>query len=111
MDLNPPPVRDMLLDNSAAGAEGTKGRSPSESLVHGVPESCLRYIKRVKNCLSPRSVSLLRLWPFSSVVVCCYPLRGEAEVSFSLEQRGFGQCLKPINCHFGLSGSDRQSTR
>lgn len=49
VDLNPPSVRDMLLDNSASGAEGTKGRSPGESLVHGVPESCLRYIKRVKN--------------------------------------------------------------
>lgn len=49
VDLNPPSVRDMLLDNSASGADGTKGRSPGESLVHGVPESCLRYIKRVKN--------------------------------------------------------------
>lgn len=49
VDLNPPSVRDMLLDNSASGVEGTKGRSPGESLVHGVPESCLRYIKRVKN--------------------------------------------------------------
>ncbi|NWQ92464.1 DOC11 protein, partial [Burhinus bistriatus] len=46
VDLNPPSVRDMLLDNSASEAEGTKGRSPGESLVHGVPESCLRYIKR-----------------------------------------------------------------
>ncbi|NXX00271.1 DOC11 protein, partial [Larus smithsonianus] len=46
VDLNPPSVRDMLLDNSASGAEGAKGCSPGESLVHGVPESCLRYIKR-----------------------------------------------------------------
>uniref|UniRef100_A0A8B9P9H2 Dedicator of cytokinesis 11 n=1 Tax=Apteryx owenii TaxID=8824 RepID=A0A8B9P9H2_APTOW len=46
VDLNPPSVRDMLLDNSTSGAEGSKGRSPGESLVHGVPESCLRYIKR-----------------------------------------------------------------
>ncbi|NXD76424.1 DOC11 protein, partial [Halcyon senegalensis] len=46
VDLNPPSVRDMLLDNSAPGAEGTKGHPPGESLVHGVPESCLRYIKR-----------------------------------------------------------------
>ncbi|XP_072732977.1 dedicator of cytokinesis protein 11 isoform X2 [Ciconia boyciana] len=46
VDLNPPSVRDMLLDNSASGAEGTKGHSPGESLVHGVPESCLRYIKQ-----------------------------------------------------------------
>uniref|UniRef100_A0A8C3KBP3 Dedicator of cytokinesis 11 n=1 Tax=Calidris pygmaea TaxID=425635 RepID=A0A8C3KBP3_9CHAR len=46
VDLNPPPVRDMLLDNSASGAEATKGHLPAESLVHGVPESCLRYIKR-----------------------------------------------------------------
>uniref|UniRef100_A0A8C4XRC3 Dedicator of cytokinesis 11 n=1 Tax=Falco tinnunculus TaxID=100819 RepID=A0A8C4XRC3_FALTI len=46
VDLNPPSVRDMLLDSSASGAEGTKGRSPGESFVHGIPESCLRYIKR-----------------------------------------------------------------
>ncbi|XP_010182932.1 PREDICTED: dedicator of cytokinesis protein 11, partial [Mesitornis unicolor] len=46
VDLNPPSVRDMLLDNSASGAEGTKGRSPGENLMHGVPESCLRYIKQ-----------------------------------------------------------------
>uniref|UniRef100_A0A663FLL1 Dedicator of cytokinesis 11 n=1 Tax=Aquila chrysaetos chrysaetos TaxID=223781 RepID=A0A663FLL1_AQUCH len=46
VDLNPPSVRDMLLDNSASGAEGTKGHSPGESLVHGVPESHLHYIKR-----------------------------------------------------------------
>uniref|UniRef100_A0A8C4UUD3 Dedicator of cytokinesis 11 n=1 Tax=Falco tinnunculus TaxID=100819 RepID=A0A8C4UUD3_FALTI len=31
VDLNPPSVRDMLLDSSASGAEGTKGRSPGES--------------------------------------------------------------------------------
>uniref|UniRef100_A0A8B9NA04 Dedicator of cytokinesis 11 n=1 Tax=Accipiter nisus TaxID=211598 RepID=A0A8B9NA04_9AVES len=42
VDLNPPSVRDMLLDNSASGAEGTKGRSPGDSLVHGVPESSAR---------------------------------------------------------------------
>uniref|UniRef100_A0A8B9S5S6 Dedicator of cytokinesis 11 n=1 Tax=Apteryx owenii TaxID=8824 RepID=A0A8B9S5S6_APTOW len=35
VDLNPPSVRDMLLDNSTSGAEGSKGRSPGESLVHG----------------------------------------------------------------------------
>ncbi|NXK40552.1 DOC11 protein, partial [Piprites chloris] len=46
VDLNPPSVRDMLLDGSVSGAEGAKGRSPGESLVHGAPESCLRYIKR-----------------------------------------------------------------
>lgn len=50
VDLNPPSVRDMLLtDSSASGAESTKGRSLGESFVHGVPESCLRYIKQVKN--------------------------------------------------------------
>lgn len=49
VDLNPPSVRDMLLDASTSGAEDTKGRSPGENLVHGIPESCLRYIKRVKN--------------------------------------------------------------
>ncbi|XP_063278025.1 dedicator of cytokinesis protein 11 isoform X3 [Prinia subflava] len=46
VDLNPPSVRDMLLDSSEPGAEGTQGHSPGQSLVHGVPESCLRYIKR-----------------------------------------------------------------
>uniref|UniRef100_A0A8C3KWW3 Dedicator of cytokinesis 11 n=1 Tax=Chrysolophus pictus TaxID=9089 RepID=A0A8C3KWW3_CHRPC len=46
VDLNPPSVRDMLLDTSASKAEDVKGRSPGESLVHGIPESCLRYIKR-----------------------------------------------------------------
>ncbi|XP_050166185.1 dedicator of cytokinesis protein 11 isoform X3 [Myiozetetes cayanensis] len=46
VDLNPPSVRDMLLDGSVSGAEGAKGHSPGESLVHGVPESCLCYIKR-----------------------------------------------------------------
>uniref|UniRef100_A0A8B9TV13 Dedicator of cytokinesis 11 n=1 Tax=Anas platyrhynchos TaxID=8839 RepID=A0A8B9TV13_ANAPL len=46
VDLNPPSVRDMLLDASTSGAEDTKGRSPGENLVHGIPESCLRYIKR-----------------------------------------------------------------
>ncbi|OXB79700.1 UNVERIFIED_CONTAM: hypothetical protein H355_011086, partial [Colinus virginianus] len=46
VDLNPPPVRDMLLDTSASRAEDVKGRSLGESLVHGIPESCLRYIKR-----------------------------------------------------------------
>uniref|UniRef100_A0A8C2U1W3 Dedicator of cytokinesis 11 n=1 Tax=Coturnix japonica TaxID=93934 RepID=A0A8C2U1W3_COTJA len=46
VDLNPPSVRDMLLDTSASKVEDVKGRSPGESLVHGIPESCLRYIKR-----------------------------------------------------------------
>ncbi|NWW50673.1 DOC11 protein, partial [Pedionomus torquatus] len=46
VDLNPPSVRDMLLDNSASGAGATKGRLLHESLVHGVPESCLCYIKQ-----------------------------------------------------------------
>ncbi|NXB16751.1 DOC11 protein, partial [Rhagologus leucostigma] len=46
VDLNPPSVRDMLLDNSEPRTEGTQGRCPGQSLVHGVPESCLRYIKR-----------------------------------------------------------------
>lgn len=49
VDLNPPSVRDMLLDASASKVEDVKGRSAGESLVHGIPESCLRYIKRVKN--------------------------------------------------------------
>ncbi|KAM9537803.1 dedicator of cytokinesis protein 11 isoform 3-T3 [Guaruba guarouba] len=46
VDLNPPSVRDMLMDNAASSLEGTKGRSPGESLVHGVPEASLRYIKQ-----------------------------------------------------------------
>uniref|UniRef100_A0A8B9ZKN9 Dedicator of cytokinesis 11 n=1 Tax=Anas platyrhynchos TaxID=8839 RepID=A0A8B9ZKN9_ANAPL len=32
VDLNPPSVRDMLLDASTSGAEDTKGRSPGENL-------------------------------------------------------------------------------
>ncbi|NWW57819.1 DOC11 protein, partial [Ifrita kowaldi] len=46
VDLNPPSVRDMLLDNSEPRTEGTQGHCPGQSLVHGVPESCLRYIKQ-----------------------------------------------------------------
>ncbi|XP_068871342.1 dedicator of cytokinesis protein 11 isoform X2 [Aphelocoma coerulescens] len=46
VDLNPPSVRDMLLDNSEPRTEGTQGHCPVQSLVHGIPESCLRYIKR-----------------------------------------------------------------
>ncbi|NXH90559.1 DOC11 protein, partial [Edolisoma coerulescens] len=46
VDLNPPSVRDMLLDDSEPRTEGTQGHCPGQSLVHGVPESCLRYIKR-----------------------------------------------------------------
>ncbi|XP_031979621.1 dedicator of cytokinesis protein 11 isoform X7 [Corvus moneduloides] len=45
VDLNPPSVRDMLLDNSEPRTEGTQGHCPVQSLVHGIPESCLRYIK------------------------------------------------------------------
>ncbi|NXD22118.1 DOC11 protein, partial [Spelaeornis formosus] len=44
VDLNPPSVRDMLLDHLEPRAEGTP--CPGQSLVHGVPESCLRYIKQ-----------------------------------------------------------------
>ncbi|XP_039945149.1 dedicator of cytokinesis protein 11 isoform X2 [Hirundo rustica] len=46
VDLNPPSVRDMLLDSSEPRAEGTQGHCPGQSLVHGVPESCLHYIKQ-----------------------------------------------------------------
>ncbi|NWS40609.1 DOC11 protein, partial [Probosciger aterrimus] len=46
VDLNPPSVRDMLVDNAASSVEGTKGHSAGESLVPGVPEASLRYIKR-----------------------------------------------------------------
>ncbi|XP_041341045.1 dedicator of cytokinesis protein 11 isoform X2 [Pyrgilauda ruficollis] len=46
VDLNPPCVRDMLQESSEPGAEGTPGPAAGQSLVHGVPESCLRYVKR-----------------------------------------------------------------
>ncbi|NWR21021.1 DOC11 protein, partial [Emberiza fucata] len=46
VDLNPPCVRDMLQEGSEPRAEGAPGQGPGQSLVHGVPESCLRYIKR-----------------------------------------------------------------
>ncbi|KAL2304287.1 hypothetical protein Nmel_013032 [Mimus melanotis] len=46
VDLNPPSVREMLLDNSEPRAEGSQGPCPGQSSVHGVPESCLHYIKR-----------------------------------------------------------------
>ncbi|NXP90937.1 DOC11 protein, partial [Passerina amoena] len=46
VDLNPPCVRDMLQEGSEPRAEGAPGQCPGQSLVHGVPESCLRYIKR-----------------------------------------------------------------
>ncbi|NXQ53457.1 DOC11 protein, partial [Anthoscopus minutus] len=46
VDLNPPSVRNMLLDNSEPRAEGAQGHCPGQSLVHGIPESCLRYIKQ-----------------------------------------------------------------
>ncbi|XP_030128417.4 dedicator of cytokinesis protein 11 isoform X2 [Taeniopygia guttata] len=46
VDLNPPCVRDMLQDSSEPRAEGSQGHCPGQSLVHGVPESCLRDIKR-----------------------------------------------------------------
>uniref|UniRef100_A0A8C3VE79 Dedicator of cytokinesis 11 n=1 Tax=Catharus ustulatus TaxID=91951 RepID=A0A8C3VE79_CATUS len=61
VDLNPPCVREMLQDNSEPRAEGTQGHCPGQSFVHGVPESCLHYIKQVTLSLSPHSVSLLRL--------------------------------------------------
>uniref|UniRef100_A0A8D2NLJ5 Dedicator of cytokinesis 11 n=1 Tax=Zonotrichia albicollis TaxID=44394 RepID=A0A8D2NLJ5_ZONAL len=46
VDLNPPCVRDMLQEGSEPRAEGAPGQGPGQGLVHGVPESCLRYIKR-----------------------------------------------------------------
>lgn len=87
----------MLLDNSEPGTEGTQGHCPGQSLVHGVPESCLRYIKRVNTSFSPHSVSLLRL--FSDFEVCCCPLCGNQKPAFLLS---FGQCQ---SCHAGLTGS------
>ncbi|XP_014742591.1 PREDICTED: dedicator of cytokinesis protein 11 isoform X6 [Sturnus vulgaris] len=46
VDLNPPSVREMLLESSEPRAEGSQGHCPGQSSVHGVPESCLHYIKR-----------------------------------------------------------------
>uniref|UniRef100_A0A8C8SES2 Dedicator of cytokinesis 11 n=1 Tax=Pelusios castaneus TaxID=367368 RepID=A0A8C8SES2_9SAUR len=48
VDLNPPSVREMLLDCStqAAGESHAKGTSASEQLIHGIAESQLRYIKQ-----------------------------------------------------------------
>ncbi|XP_030823366.1 dedicator of cytokinesis protein 11 isoform X1 [Camarhynchus parvulus] len=46
VDLNPPCVRDMLQEGSEPRAEGAPGQCPGQSLLHGVPESCLRYIKQ-----------------------------------------------------------------
>ncbi|XP_054372282.1 dedicator of cytokinesis protein 11 isoform X3 [Molothrus ater] len=46
VDLNPPCVREMLQEGSEPRAEGAPGQGPGQSLVHGVPESCLRYIKQ-----------------------------------------------------------------
>ncbi|KAF2975849.1 hypothetical protein EK904_008906 [Melospiza melodia maxima] len=50
VDLNPPCVRDMLQEGSEPRAEGAPGQGPGQGLVHGVPESCLRYIKRTDSC-------------------------------------------------------------
>ncbi|XP_043347474.1 dedicator of cytokinesis protein 11 isoform X4 [Dermochelys coriacea] len=48
VDLNPPSVREMLLDSStqATGDSHPKGTSTNEHLIHGIPESHLRYIKQ-----------------------------------------------------------------
>ena len=81
VDLNPPSVRDMLLDSSASGAEGTKGRSPGESFVHGIPESCLRYIKRVKNGFFSSFCVSVELCLFGRVALCCCALwRGSSQL-------------------------------
>uniref|UniRef100_A0A8C3SKI3 Dedicator of cytokinesis 11 n=1 Tax=Chelydra serpentina TaxID=8475 RepID=A0A8C3SKI3_CHESE len=48
VDLNPPSVREMLLDSStqAAGESHSKRTSTNEHLIHGIAESHLRYIKQ-----------------------------------------------------------------
>ncbi|XP_077682080.1 dedicator of cytokinesis protein 11 isoform X1 [Eretmochelys imbricata] len=48
VDLNPPSVREMLLDSStqATADSHPKGTSTNEHLIHGIPESHLRYIKQ-----------------------------------------------------------------
>ncbi|XP_074864172.1 dedicator of cytokinesis protein 11 isoform X2 [Carettochelys insculpta] len=48
VDLNPPSVREMLLDSpsQAAGDGHTNGALASEHLIHGIAESQLRYIKQ-----------------------------------------------------------------
>lgn len=82
VDLNSPSVREMLQDNSEPRAEGTQGHCPAQSLLHGVPESCLHYIKRVNISLYPHSVPLLRL--LSDFEVCCYPLCGDQKPALLL---------------------------
>lgn len=96
VDLNPPCVRDMLQDNSEPRAEGTPGHCPAQSLVHGVPESHLRYIKQVSISLYPHSVPLMRLFSVLLSTVWIKPV-------FLLS---FGQSR-----HAGLTGSDRQSSK
>lgn len=61
VDLNPACVRDMLQEGSEPRAEGAGGHGPGQSLVPGVPESCLRYVKRVSASPSPPPLSLLGL--------------------------------------------------
>lgn len=52
IDLNPPPVREMLWGASAQlAADGHPRSSLPESFIHGIAESQLRYIKQVERDL------------------------------------------------------------
>ncbi|XP_038020450.1 dedicator of cytokinesis protein 11 isoform X2 [Motacilla alba alba] len=46
VDLNPPCVRAMLQESSEPRAEGGAGAGPGPSPLHGLPERCLRDVKR-----------------------------------------------------------------
>lgn len=94
VDLNPPSVRDMLLDASTSGAEDAKGRSPGENLVHGIPESCLRYIKRVKNWLWPLILCLY--WGCGcSVALWCVLIHCVGQCSWAVTVNGHALLCDP----------------
>ncbi|KYO32725.1 hypothetical protein Y1Q_0009334 [Alligator mississippiensis] len=46
VDLNPPCVREMLLESLTSAGGDAQGALSSEGLIHGIPESHLRYIKQ-----------------------------------------------------------------
>lgn len=48
VDLNPPCVREMLLESLTSAGGDAQGALSSEGLIHGIPESHLRYIKQVR---------------------------------------------------------------
>uniref|UniRef100_A0A7M4EKD4 Dedicator of cytokinesis 11 n=1 Tax=Crocodylus porosus TaxID=8502 RepID=A0A7M4EKD4_CROPO len=46
VDLNPPSVREMLVESPTSAGGDTQGALSSEGLIHGIPESHLHYIKQ-----------------------------------------------------------------